>query len=93
MNEIPKDASFANDLQYVYVVVLLFRNEQNRPELTVWTYKDANDAQKRFERLMEIHNRNPTGSSLILTETFMSGVYDNFEQSLFTQTKLKGMAN
>ena len=82
---IPQDSSFVKELQYIHVVAVGFRNEQGKLELTVWAYHNREDAQKRFERLMKSHKNNPDVSPLITTESFMVGVYENFEQSLFTE--------
>jgi hypothetical protein len=90
---IPADASFVKELEYVHVVVVLFRNEDGQPELSIWAYKNADDAQKRFERLKEAHESNPEESPLIKTETFMAGIYENFEQSLFSEGRIKGKVN
>ena len=77
-----------NKLDYIHVVVMAYKNEENKVELGVWAYKDGEDANKRFHRVMEMHNKYKTAgqtSPLISTETFLVGVYDTFDQSLFLE--------
>lgn len=88
-NEIPKDSSFVKELDFVYVVVTVYRDESGKPELSVFVYKSQDDAQKRFERIMELHKKAGPHSSFIMTTSFMAGVYENFEQSLFAEGKIE----
>lgn len=87
-NQIPQNSSFVKELQFVHVVTVAFLNEHRKLELSVFVYHNQEDAQKRFNRLMELHNRNPENSPLVTTETFLAGVYENFEQSLFSEGEL-----
>lgn len=87
MTEIPKTSSFTK-LDYVHIVVMAFKNEDNRLELGVWGYRTAEDATQRFNRVMEMHNKHENSgheSPLVATETFIVGIYDDFEQSLFVE--------
>jgi len=83
-----KTPAFVNKLEYVHVVVMAFRNEENKLELGVWGYRNADDATQRFHRVMEMHRKYEARgdvSPLVTTETFLVGIYDNFEQSLFLE--------
>lgn len=89
---IPQDASFIQSLDFVHIVVTLFRNPMGKPELSVFAYKNQEDAQKRFDRLMAFHNSvegQEQQSPLILTETFYAGIYETFEQSLFVEKDIR----
>ena len=84
---------FVKDLQYVHIVVVLYRNEEGNVDHSVWVYKNIEDAQKRFEKLKAKHEANPHESPLIMTQSFMAGVYENFEQSVLAEGQLPGKAN
>lgn len=89
MINVPKDSSFVTELQFVYVVVILFRDEKGEMETGVFVYHKEEDAKKRFERLMDTekwYQMNGKDSPLIMTETFRAGIYENFEQSLFSES-------
>lgn len=76
-------------VEYLHIVVVAFSNEESKIELGVWGYRTSEDAQKRYERVMEMHHKyeaNKRESPLLATETFIVGVYDDFEQSLFVET-------
>jgi hypothetical protein len=76
------------ELDYVYVVSIIFRDENGRVDQSVFVYRHAEDAQLRFERLKEQHKLAGMNSPLISTATFMAGVYENFEQSLLAEGKI-----
>lgn len=84
---------FLKDLQYVHVVTALIRDEQRRPEFLVWAYNSAEDAQKRFERLIAMHKAYGERSPLIKTETFLTPIYEKFEQSVMDEAGSSGTTN
>ena len=78
-----------NEIEYLHVVVMAFMNEDRKVELGVWAYRDMEAAQQRFNRVMSMHKKYEEmgmKSPLVSTETFLIGVYDSFEQSLFVET-------
>jgi hypothetical protein len=73
------------ELQFIYTVALAFMNDVRRVELTVWNYRNKEDADARYARLMEINERMGDRSPILSITNQMSGIYDEFSQSLFTE--------
>jgi len=76
------------EVEYVHVVAVAFKNEDNKLELGVWGYRKAEDAQRRFERIMAQHEKYQAinqESPLASTETFIVGIFDNFEESVMLE--------
>jgi len=84
--EVPKDSNFIKELQWINIVVLAFRNQDNKLELSTWAYHKEEDARRRFEKVMEYHKLAGAESLLISTETHLVGIYESFEQSEFVNS-------
>ena len=80
-----KDTSFINELPYAHVVVVAFRNPENRLELSVWGYQKQEDCEQKFNEIIEVHKSTGESSPLIACQCFMIGLYENFGQSQFMQ--------